>query len=889
MQVRYGPYVIEASIGKGGMGEVYRARDTRLDRLVAIKVLTARPDDGSHRLQRIMREARIISRLNHPHICTLHDVGDHDGITYLVMEYLHGETLGQRLLRGAIPLDEVLRSAIEIAAALDHAHCQGVLHRDLKPANIMLTPSGVKLLDFGIAKLWTPEPSPETSPVSPADTVTEEGTLVGTTPYMAPEQLEAQPGDARSDIFAFGAVLYEMAAGRAAFAGASKASIIAAVLNDDPTPVSDVRREVVGAERASTARDTVPALLDQIVARCLAKDPGQRWQSASDLKQALTWVNLDAQSLSKTPSRVRHRRTPWLIAAASLVLASAASLVLAIWPSRPASDARPVTFAVAPPDNATLSPSPAFMSVAPDGHSLAFVASFREDPSSLWIRSLDSLTTRRLPNTAGAAQPFWSPDSRFLAFFKDGKLMKINVASGLTQTIDDAPGQTGTWNQEGTILRGRPRLNGIYRLSAGGGPSTLAIALDPSRQEIAHNFPQFLPDGRHFLFIAWSTQPEYDDMLYVGSLDSQARTAVLKSDSNATYVPPGYLLFVHEGALVAQPFDAKSFRATGEPVSIVEQIDINPGSHRAAFSASQTGVLAYRPMAETELTWFDRAGRRLGSVGPPGYYSSPALSPDDRQVAVTRADPATATQDIWITDLDHGTSSRLTFDKRTNQPLWTPDGHRVAFKLGKQVVEKASSGTGEEEVLLELPAGGDNLLDWTADGRGLMEEGLDQAGYRLRLLPLLGDRTAVPLVDSGFENRQGRLSPNGRWLAYVSNESGQYDVFVRTFPTGEQKWRVSDGGGLEPQWRRDGNELFFLTPGGTLMAVPVSTSKGFVLGLPARMFETKMSSFLHPYVRSQYAVAADGQRFLINQPTGRTAPIVVIVNWQAALTAREKR
>jgi Tol biopolymer transport system component len=523
------------------------------------------------------------------------------------------------------------------------------------------------------------------------------------------------------------------------------------------------------------------------------------------------------------------------------------------------------------------------MSVAPDGHSLAFVASFREDPSSLWIRSLDSLTTRQLPNTAGAAQPFWSPDSRFLAFYKDGKLTRIAVASGLTQTVDDSPGQSGTWNQEGTILRGRARLGGIYRVPSGGGPLTLAITLDPSRQEIAHSWPQFLPDGRHFLYLARSTQPEYDEMLYVGSLDSQARSAVVKSDSNATYVSPGYLLFVHQGTLVAQPFDAKSFHATGEPVSIAEQIDINPASNRAAFSASHSGVLAYRPMAETELTWFDRTGRALGSIGPPGYYSSPALSPDNRQVAVTRSDPATATQDIWVTDLAHGIPSRLTFDKRTNQPLWTPDGHRVAFKVGTKVVEKASSGVGAEEPLLELPSGMDNLLDLTADGRGLIEEGWDRTSYQLRLLPLIGDRTAVPLVDSGFSNRQGRLSPDGRWLAYVSNESGQYDVFVRPFPTGEDKWRVSDMGGLEPEWRRDGNELFFLTPSGTLMAVPISTSKGLELGRPTRLFETKMSSFLHPYVRSQYAVAADGNRFLINQPTGQSAPIVVIVNWTATL------
>jgi Tol biopolymer transport system component len=546
--------------------------------------------------------------------------------------------------------------------------------------------------------------------------------------------------------------------------------------------------------------------------------------------------------------------------------------------------ARAVTFVVAPPDNTSFSPSLGFLALSPDGRSLAFVASSREGANyALWIRSLDSLATRQLAGTDGGVQPFWSADSRFLAFNNtaDHRLKKIDASSGLVQTVSDVPsGQVGAWNRAGVILR--PYQGVLYRHPVDGGPAVPATALDRSRDETGHVWPQFLPDDRHFLYLARSTQPRYDGMLYVASLDSPKPTAVLKTDSYAEYAPPGYLLFVKGSTLVAQPFDARSFRASGEPVPIAEQVERNQGNLRGAFSVSRTGVLAYRQIGDTQLVWFDRMGRASGSVGARGRYTNPALSPDQQRVAVSRGDAATGTRDIWTIELPRGIASRLTADGMANQPVWSPDGSRLAYLTREGFAQRASNGSGSAALIQSAPSG--DLLDWSPDGRALVYESpfTPRTAFDIWMLPLVGDRKPVPLVQGDFFDVQGQVSPDGRWLAYASDESGRFEVSVQPFPSGQGRWRISANGGLEPHWRRDGKELFFLALDRTLMAVPVGTGSTFEMDMPKPLFETRMST-LWNYTRNQYAVAADGQRFLINQPAGQASPITVLVNWTVAL------
>ena len=885
---RFGPYEVLAPLGQGGMGEVYRAIDTRLDRTVAIKMLAPEVADSPVRRQRFEREARAVSSLNHPNICSLYDVGEQNGAPFLVMEYVDGETLAHRLVRGALSIDQVLRYSVGIAGGLDHAHRHGIIHRDLKPANIMLTRAGVKLLDFGVARLGKAEPIAGGLPgaAQPLQTITEEGTVVGTLQYMAPEQLEARDTDARIDIFAFGAVVYEMATGQQAFDGPSRASVIAAILDHDPAPLSGVRRET-------------PPLLDQIVTRCLAKNPDDRWQTASDLKQALMWITDQSAQIGGLPTLsrpARHMHRGWVAAAALAVLASLTAIALATMASRRVStDAASFRFIVPPPRNANFSQSSAFMAVSPDGRSLAFIASSGEGNDTLWVRSLDTLNARQLAGTDGAARPFWSPDSRFLAFSGIGAdtLKKIDVVNGFSQTVAGARAAPGTWNDDGVILfpGGLEQGGLLYRISASGGSPAPATSSDRARAETNHIWPQFLPDGRHFIFLARSAQPEHDGVVYVGSLDSTDRVRVVSADSHAVYAPQGYVLFMRENTLVAQAFDPTTLRLTGEPVPLAEQVERTPGSRRGAFSISRTGVLAYRPIGETRLAWYDRGGKLLQSIGPPGQYSNPALSPDEQRIAVGRLDFETGASDIWVIDLaSGGLASRFTFDAAPEEmPLWSPDGSRIIFKFKTGFYQKVSTGTGNSELLLSNVGSFGNPLDWSHGGRSLLYQTLDRdpkATLDLWMLPLVGDRKPVAGLRTEFQEGQAHPSPDGRWMAYVSNESGKNEVYVRAFPFDGSKRQVSTQGGLEPMWRGDGKELFYLAPDRRLMSVVVKSGSRFEASLPTLLFETRMSVAFSPsYTRNQYVVSADGQRFLINQPPAGvpSSPITVVVNWQAAL------
>jgi len=892
---RFGPYEVVSLVGAGGMGEVYRGRDTRLDRTVAIKVLSPHVGNGPVSRQRLEREGRAVSSLSHPHICALFDIGEQDGVQFLVMEYLEGETLAQRLVRGPLPLEQALRHAIEIADALDHAHRAGVVHRDLKPANIFLhsvggrrgdqTPSA-KLLDFGVARLRTPERSSlvgETQSEQ-SETLTEQGTIVGTVQYMAPEQLEARNTDGRTDIFAFGAVVYEMVTGHRAYAGPSKVSVIAAILASEPPSLSSAP----SSREPEPARPNEPVapLLDQIVSRCLAKNPDERWQTARDLAQALRWV-VEGRAPTSAPATAsapawRRPRVIGLSASLLLAIASLSALVVAVLPSMSApADARAVRLVVAPPPNETFSESSASWALSPDGESLVFLATFGRGERILWLRSLDSLEARQIPGTIGATQPFWSADSRSLAFISGG-LKKIDITGGLAQTLAVAAPQSGTWNRDGVILF-RSRDDGrLFQVLATGGTARPVTTLDPVRAETAHAWPHFLPDGRHFLYLARSRQPDDDSVAYVASLDSPDRVRLVSSDSHVVYASPGYLIFIRGNTLFAQPFEARGLRLIGEPVPIAEHVERTAGSQRGAFSVSQTGVLAYRPIAETELVWFDRGGRHLGKIGAPGHYRDPALSPDERQVAVARRDPETGTSDIWLIELARAVASRFTFDAASDEtPLWSPDGRRVLFKSRRRFYEKASSGTESEAALTEL-TGNDVPYAWRGDGVVYTMSG----NRDLWLLPMTGDRKPVPLLRSRFSQWHGTPSPDGRWMAYVSDESGQSEVYVRPYPSGEGQWRVSTAGGIEPTWRGDGTEIFYIANDRKLMAVPIKTGAAVETGVPIPLFETTMSSSPNPgYTRNQYVVTADGQRFLINQQAEGAfpAPIMIVVNWPATL------
>ncbi len=880
---RLGPYELTAPIGAGGMGEVWRGKDTRLDRSVAVKILPAGFAQDDKRRQRFEREAKTISSLNHPHICTLFDVGHEGDVHFLVMELVEGESLADRLQKGALPLDQVVRFGAQIADALSAAHKQGIVHRDLKPGNVMLTKAGAKLLDFGLARsgVGLGDAAGPTE-LTEAKPLTAEGTVVGTIQYMAPEQLEGAEADARTDIFALGALVYEMATGRRAFEGKSKTSVIAAILSSQPPPISQLQ-------------PVIPPALDHVVSKCLQKDPDERWQSTRDVASELRWIG-EAGSragMPATPSPGRRSREPlaWALAG-GLGLLWLLTLVPATlhWRER-ASKRLPVRFTVSPPDQAAFSVFD-IPAVSPDGRRIVFLTAPAIGSETLWLRELDSLSAQQLPGTEGGSFPFWSPDGRAIAFFAAGELKKLEVAGGTPQTLCKTQGGGGgAWNQNGEILFAGG-AGPIFRVSAAGGEPKPVTTLDESRGETQHRWPSFLPDGRHFLYLARGQQ-QARNAVFVRSLDGSEPEQLVSADSPAVYATPGRLLYVREGALVSQPFDAANRSLASDALTIAERVaGVAPAGR--AFSVSTSGVLAYRTganLAQSELVWFDRTGRRLGTLGVPADYTNPALSPDGTRVAVGRRDPKSLARDIWLFELERGTTSRFTFDPADDLgPVFSPDGTRILFtsdrKGMRDIYWKAATGVGEDEPVLEGERS-KNVNDCSPDGRFLVYDTGGSVGARgaggltdLWLAPLTGDRKSVPLGVRPFTSSQAQISPAGRWIVYSSDESGVQEIYVQDFPSPKGKWKVSTGGGAEARWRRDGRELFYIAEG-RMMAVDVRVGgAAFQAGIPRVLFETNLDP--GTLGRNRYVVSPDGQRFLMITSSGQTelGALTVVLNWR---------
>ena len=691
-----GPYEILSQVGAGGMGEVYKARDTRLNRVVAIKVLPPHLADRPDVRERFEREARTIAALSHPHICVLYDVGEEDGAYFLVMEHVEGETLAARLERGPLPVDQVLRYASELADALDRAHRHGALHRDIKPANIMITRAGSKLLDFGLAKLKEAG-RPDiflSQRLTESNVLTDQGMILGTLHYMAPEQVEGRVDelDARTDIFAFGAVVYEMATGKKAFSGKSQASVMAAILKEDPPPMSSLQ-------------PMTPPALDRVVRKCLAKEPERRWQTASDLRDELKWIaDGGAEKAIAPPARARRNYredVAWGVAGAAVL----AAIALAVPSFRgPSTSGQPIRFPIIPPSESPAGTMP--LAVSRDGTRVAFGAREENGRAGLvWVRSLDSPTARPLPGTEGVASLFWSPDGAFIGFVARGKLKTVPVAGGPVRVLADAYPRGGTWNPEGTLVF-TPNLNGgLARISSAGGTATVVTIPNVSRGERSHRFPQFLPDGRHFLFLA-DTSDQKTSGVYIGSLDSAETKRVLTTGLNVSYTAPGYLLFIQGRALMARPFDADRFELSGEPSVVADEIAISQTSNTATFSVSEHGVLAYASQGSnpTRLTWFDRTGKDLGVIEAPAGASAPELSPDGNRMAV-EVGGGSEPNDIWLLEMARGTYKPLTTNSANERHArWSHDGRRVLFQSNRdggvyQLYEKPSSGAGTEELL----------------------------------------------------------------------------------------------------------------------------------------------------------------------------------------------
>jgi serine/threonine protein kinase len=889
---KLGPYEIQSPLGAGGMGEVYRALDTRLDRTVAVKVLASHLSSSPELKQRMEREGRAISSLNHPHICQLYDIGSQDGTDYLVMEFLEGESLAERLRKGAMPLAEVFKIGIAVAEALAVAHRHGIVHRDLKPGNIMLTQGGAKLMDFGLAKplgLKTAAPGSGAAPSftaaatlsgpSPLSPLTTAGSIIGTIQYMAPEQIEGKEADARSDIFAFGAVLYEMVAGKRPFAGKSQLSLASAILETDPEPISALK-------------PLAPRAFEHVLTTCLHKNPEERYLAAHDIRLELQWIAADRPppAVSALPPSASHtrERMGW---ATAVVIAIALGAAAGIFINRPAQSTQSIRTVVDPPEKTTLSLIGDFAGppvLSPDGASLAFAATGTDGKTALWVRPMNALDAHMLPGTDGAIFPFWSPDSRSLGFFADSKLKTIDLNGGSAVLICDAQfGRGGAWGPGGVILFTPGTQTPIMTVSATGGTPVPVTKIDPL-QHTSHRWPFFLPDGRHFIYLAINHDPSHsaNDAVYYSSLDGRENHLLFRSQSNAVY-GSGFLLFARGGQLMAQVFDPDAGKLSGEPQNLASGVVDDVSTWHMDASASNDGllVLGSGGSADWQLVWMDRNGKQISTVADKlTNLQTAVISPQGDRIALQIDN---GVNDIWVLDLARGIRTRLTFGPVSNTfPVWSPDGKWLAYNSDRNgranLYRKPSDGSGAEELLLTdeevaVPT------DWSRDGKYLIyTRGAVGSNSEIWVLPLEGERKpwlVVPHAANSF-SAQAHLSPDGHWIAYSSTESGTPEIYVVAFRGGQGKWQISTNEGTQPSWSRDGRELYYS-----------SINRGIVSGVPVKETNSALqfgaAQTLATYPASPqffYDVSPDGRKILMDLVSQQVSQSVTMVtNFTAGL------
>ncbi len=862
-------YEIVSAIGAGGMGEVYRAHDTKLRRDVAVKLLPEVFATDPDRLLRFQREAHLLASLNHPNIAQIFGIVESDRTRCIVMELVEGETLQVRLQRGPLPLSEAFLVAKQVAEALEAAHDRGIAHRDLKPGNIMLTPGGsVKVLDLGLAKSMDSQASDADLSNSPTilSAQTQPNVLMGTAAYMSPEQVRGRAGDERSDIWAFGCVLYEIFTGKPAFTGETLTDLISGIIRIEPD---------WNALPANT-----PPGLQSVVKRCLDKDRRRRFHAIGDVRIALEEGQNVPAAVPVARLKTRERIS-WGIAA--MVLAAIGVLLGATFLVPRPAELLASRFLIEFPPEAPLGGALAdpFPSVSPDGRYVAFRSAASANTASwrLWLRPVGSLNAQPIAGSEGIASfPFWSADSRFIGFFAGGKLKKVAIVGGPPQILCDATGGAGTWNQDDIILF--EHQGALHRVAAAGGVSTAIRMPDKAKNEGGYRLPSFLPDGRHFVYVAVSSEQGRTEVR-TGSLDSNDDKSLFPGNSRVLYASPGYLLFVRDGTLMAQPFDASSLSLSGDVFPIAERIAFNPGSGFAAFGVSNNGTLVYRVTSgstTTELIWFDRSGKKLDVVKATGSFVGPNLSPDQNRVAVQ----TTNSPDIWLIDLLRGTNSRFTFDAADDiRPVFSGDGKQILFVSNRggtgDLYAKSADGVGAEQLVLKKAEG---VSDWSADGKLVLYAITppNSSGFDIWALPMTGDRKPIPVLNSQFSEMRAKFSTDGRWMAYTSDESGRDEIYVQSFPPSGGKWQVSVDGGEYAYWRRDGRELIFGTIDGKMMAADVKLGTTFEVGVPRQLFQLPGRQ-----AGERFAITADAQRFLVPLvPQSLDRPtLTTVLNWTA--------
>jgi len=859
---RLGPYEIAAPLGAGGMGEVYRARDTRLERTVAIKVIPPEFASDALRKERFEREARAISSLNHPHICVLYDVGSQDALSYLVMECLEGETLAKRLEKGPLPVDQVLKYGMQICDALDSAHRRGVVHRDLKPGNIMLTPTGLKLLDFGLAKSISSAPFATT--LTQSTPMTAHGAIVGTFPYMSPEQLEGKELDARSDIFSLGAVLYEMLTAAPAFPGKSQISVASAILERQPTPITSLK-------------PLTPPALDHAITLCLAKDPEQRWQTVRDLGLQLKWIAETPSLPSTTPrtlSRAKFReRLAWAVAA---VFAIACFAMVMGWTKRTIPPAQVLRSSLLPPAGSSFLPYN--FAIAPDASRVAFVALGPDGQTSLWVRGLSAPNAQQLTDTQGATLPFWSPDSLHLGFFAQGRLKTVDLLNSSVQSLCDvSPGFGGTWNQDGIIVFAPGITGPLYRIPASGGTPEMFTKVPPDSSE-SHHFPWFLPDGKHVLYFTnWSdSHATRSNGLYVASLDGDTPKLVSSEVQGNALFASGNLLYVREGTIVAQPFDTRSLQTTGPPLPLTQQeVDKFFDFWQSGFSASQDGKILFQSAgdASTRLVWYDPAGKELGQFPETGYQG-PQFSPDGRSLAVYSDDQHNGKHFIRVYDLQRGVSVRLTQGGNETLPVWSRDSKSMAYRdASLSIAEVPVDSSSPPRLVVK----GTDVIpcDWSADGQ-LLYMSVGAGPFPSLFVYSPQDQKTTLVAKLGAEPQ---FSPDGKWIAYIEAPSRQ--IVVQPFPGPGGHIPISNANGsAEPRWSPDGKKIFFIQPDRKLMVVAFDPTNHSAS--PPQLF-AKTRIVVTMFGWFQYAVAPDGRLLVNSLPADNSSPLTLLTNWPAEL------